>query len=174
MSNATGNDNGNGNDGNGPLRILDHPAAIAATARVVAGARRRLWIRGLVLESWLFDHADVLDALRGFATSGRDVQVLVLVHDAAAAQNARLRLLDLAQRLPSVFQFREVDDPAYREDRAALVANDVGGYYLRPQGDAVEGSAAFEARARAQQLQQRFEEIWERSRTVTEYRALGI
>lgn len=161
-------------DRTGPVRILDHPAAIDATVRIVAGARRRLWIRSLELEAWLFDHPAVLDALRDFATSGRDVQALVLLHDAAAPQNARLRLLDLAQRLPSVFQFREVDDPAYREDRAALVANDAGGYYFRAQGDAVEGSAGFDARARAQQLQQRFEEIWERSRPVTEYRALGI
>ena len=158
----------------GPVRILDHPAAIDATARIVAGARRTLWIRSLGLEAWLFDHSAVLDALRAFATSGRDVQVLVLLHDAAAPQNARLRLLELAQRLPSVFQFREVDDPAYREDRAALVASDAGDYYFRVQGDAVEGSAGFDARGRARQLQSRFEEIWERSRPVTEYRALGM
>lgn len=160
--------------GTGPVRILDHPAAIDATARIVAGARRTLWIRSLGLEAWLFDHPAVLDALRAFATSGRDVQVLVLLHDAVAPQNARLRLLDLAQRLPSVFQFREVDDPAYREDRAALVASDAGDYYFRVQGDAVEGSAGFDARGRARQLQSRFEEIWERSRPVTEYRALGM
>ncbi len=162
------------NDSAGLLRILDHPAAIDATARIIAGARRRLWIRSLELESWLFDHPAVLDALRGFATSGRDVQVLVLLQDAAAPQAEHAKLLDLAQRLPSLFQFREVDDPAYREDRAALVANDAGDYYFRVQGDAVEGSAGFDARGRARQLQQRFEEIWERSRPVTEYRALGI
>ena len=162
------------NAGTGPVRILDHPAAIDATARIVAGARRTLWIRSLGLEAWLFDHPAVLDALRAFATSGRDVQVRILLHDAAAPQNARLRLLDLAQRLPSVFQFREVDDPAYREDRAALVASDAGDYYFRVQGDAVEGSAGFDARGRARQLQSRFEEIWERSRPVTEYRALGM
>lgn len=163
-----------GHGGAGPLRILDHPAAIEAAARIAGDARRGLWIRSLELESWLFDHAAVLAALRGFATSGRDVQVQVLLHDAAAPQNAHAKLLDLAQRLPSVFQFREVNDPAYREDRAALIANDVGGYYVRAQGDAVEGSAEFAARGRARQLQARFEEIWERSRTVTEYRALGL
>lgn len=162
------------NAGTGPVRILDHPAAIDTTARILAGARRTLWIRSLGLEAWLFDHPAVLDALRAFATSGRDVQVMVLLHDAAAPQNARLRLLDLAQRLPSVFQFREVDDPAYREDRAALVASDAGDYYFRVQGDAVEGSAGFDARGRARQLQSRFAEIWERSRPVTEYRALGM
>lgn len=162
------------NDSAGLLRILDHPDAIDATARIIAGARRRLWIRSLELESWLFDHPAVLEALRGFATSGRDVQVLVLLHDAAAPQAAHAKLLDLAQRVSSVFQFREVDEPAYREDRAALIANDAGDYYFRAQGDAVAGSASFGTRGRARQLQQRFGEIWERSRPVTEYRALGI
>lgn len=157
-----------------PIRITDHPAAIEASARIAAEARRGLWIRSLDLESWLFDHPDVLTALRNLATSGRDVQVRILLHDAAAPQAAPAKLLALAQRLPSVFQFREVDDPVYREERVALVANDAGGYYVRTQGDRVEGIAAFGARARVRQLQQRFEEIWERSRPITEYRTLGI
>ncbi|MCR6495969.1 hypothetical protein LJB71_06870 [Thermomonas sp. S9] len=32
------------------LRIDDHPAAIAVTARIVAEARRALWIKSLDLE----------------------------------------------------------------------------------------------------------------------------
>ena len=164
----------NGDPGSEPIRITDHPAAVEAATRIAADARRGLWIRSLDLEGWLFDHPDFLAALRGFATSARDVQVQVLLHDAAAPQAAHAKLLTLAQRLPSVFQFREVDDPVYREERVALVANDAGGYYVRTQGDRVEGVAAFDSRGRVRQLQQRFEEIWERSRPVTEYRALGI
>lgn len=98
----------------------------------------------------------------------------MLLHDAAAPQAAHAPLLDLVQRLPTVFQFREVDDPVYREDRAAMLACDMGGYYFRAQGDQVNGSAALDARARVRQLQGRFEEIWERSRLITEYRALGL
>lgn len=157
-----------------PIRVTDKTGAVAITARLLAAARRAVWIRSLGLEPWLFDHPDVLTALRAFATSGRDVQVRVLLHDAIAPQAARMKLLDLVQRLPSVFQFREVVDPAYREDRAAMVATDAGGYYVRTQGDDVAGTACLDGRARVRQLQQRFEEIWARSRPVTEYRALGI
>ena len=156
------------------LRITDHPAAVDIAIQIIAAARRRLLIRSLDLEAWLFDHPDVLEALRSLATAGRDGQVLVLLHDAAAPQAAHAKLLELAQRLPSIFQFREVDDPVYREDRSALLMNDVGGYYIRPQGDAVQGNACLDGRARARQLQQRFEEIWERSRPVAEFRALGL
>lgn len=156
------------------LRITDHPAAVDIAIQIIAAARRRLLIRSLDLEAWLFDHPDVLEALRSLATAGRDGQVLVLLHDAAAPQAAHAKLLELAQRLPSIFQFREVDDPVYREDRAALIANDTGGYYFRNQGDVVAGTASLDARARVRQLQQRFEEIWERARPVAEYRALGL
>lgn len=156
------------------FRISDHPAAVDIATRIVIAARRRVWVRSLDLEAWLFDHPDLLAALRGFATASRDVQVQVLLHDAAAPQAAHAKLLDLAQRLPSVFQFREVTDPVYREDRTALIANDVGGYYVRTLGERVEGTASLDARARVRQLQARFEEIWERSRPVGEYRALGI
>lgn len=159
---------------NDPIRILDHPAAIEITTRIISDTRQRVLIRSLNLESWLFDHADVMDALRWVATSKRDARVLVLLHDATAPQAAHSKLLELAQRLPSVFEFREVDDPAYREDRTALVSNDVGGYYYRPQGDTAVGTASIDARARVRQLQGKFGEIWERSRLITEYRALGI
>lgn len=156
------------------IRITDHQAAIAIVIQILQSARRRVWIRSLELDAWLFDNPDLLAALREFATAGRDGQVLILLHDAAAPQAAHAKLLELAQRLPSVFQFREVDEPVYREDRSAMIASDNGGYYSQAQGDRVEGSACLDSRARVRQLQQRFEEIWERARVVSEYRALGI
>ena len=168
------NDASDNADSSTLIRVSDHPTAIALATQIVANARRRVWIRSLDMESWLFDHADLLTALRDFATAGRDGQVLILLHDATAPQAAHAKLLELAQRLPSVFQFREVDDPVYREDRSAMLANDVGDYYTRTQGERVEGIASTGQRARVRQLQQRFDEIWERARVVSEYRTLGI
>ena len=168
------NDASDNADSSTLIRVSDHPTAIALATQIVANARRRVWIRSLDMESWLFDHADLLTALRDFATAGRDGQVLILLHDATAPQAAHAKLLELAQRLPSVFQFREVDDPAYREDRSAMVAGDAGGYYFRAEGDRFEGSACLVSRARVRQLKERFDEVWERSRVISEYRALGI
>lgn len=168
------NDASDNADSSTLIRVSDHPTAIALATQIVANARRRVWIRSLDLESWLFDHTDLLTALRDFATAGRDGQVLILLHDATAPQAAHAKLLELAQRLPSVFQFREVNDPVYREDRSAMLANDTGGYYTRTLGERAEGIACLDGRGRVRQLQQRFEEIWERSRPIAEYRALGI
>jgi predicted GNAT family N-acyltransferase len=158
----------------GPQRIADRDTALATAIQVIAGARRRLWIRSFDLDPWLFDDPGVLQALRRFATSGRGNEARVLLHDAAAPQRAHATLLALAQRLPSIFLFRELEDPVDRNDPAAFLAGDGGGYYLRSLGQRIEGEAELQALPRVRQLHAGFDEAWERSRPVSEYRALGL
>jgi predicted GNAT family N-acyltransferase len=158
----------------GPRAIRTRPMAIAATRHIIVDARRGLWIRSDALDPGLLDASPVLDALRTFATAGRGNQVRILLRDAAAPQHSHAPLLSLAQRLPSIFAFRELDDPADREDPSAFIGNDSGGYYLRRLGDPVEGEAAFDAAPRCRQLRASHDAAWERSRPVSEYRALGL
>ena len=61
----------------GPQRIDTREAAIESAIRAIDSARRRVWIRSFDLESWLYADADVLLALRRFATSGRGNEVRV-------------------------------------------------------------------------------------------------
>jgi predicted GNAT family N-acyltransferase len=157
-----------------PLAVDSVEGAIAVATAIVAGARRRLYLRSRELDPGLYDAAPVLDALRGFATAGRGGEVRILLHDAAAAQRAHAPLLALAQRLPSVFLFRELDDPVDRNEASALLANDAGGYYQRPLGHRFDGEAMWYGEARARQLADAFHPVWERSRPCTELRALGI
>ena len=122
----------------------------------------------------LFDAPEVLDAFRSFATAGVGGEARILLQDAAAPQRAHAPLLVLAQRLPSVFLFREPIDPVDRAYASAYLTNDNGGYYFRSLGHRVEGEADLHGPGRARQLRNAFEQVWERSRPVTEYRALGI
>lgn len=158
----------------GPRRIDSRESAVEHIIAIVAGARRSLWIRSFELDPGLLDAPEVLDALRRFATAGRGNEVRVLLHDAAAPQRAHAPLLALAQRLPSVFWFRELQDQVDRNDPAAWVAGDGGGYYLRRLGQRIEGEAESHAPAGVRQLRAGFDDAWERSRPVSEYRALGL
>ena len=158
----------------GPRRIEHREDAIRATCEVIGGARRTVWIRSFALDPGLLDAAPVLDALRRFATAGRGNEVRILLHDAATPQRAQAPLLALAQRLPSILQFRELDDPVDRNDPACFIAGDGGGYYLRSLGQRIEGEAERHAPGRVRQLRAGFDEAWERSRPVSEYRALGL
>lgn len=150
------------------------PVAVAAVVGLVTQARRSLSIYSRELDPGLLDHPQVLEALRRFAIRGRGGEVRILLQDAAAPQRNLAPLLGLAQRLPSVFAFREVSDPVDRAYPSAFVANDAGGYYFRPLGHRFDGETDLESPGRARQLQEEFARIWERARPCSEYRALGI
>lgn len=154
--------------------IDNREAACAVVAALVRGARRHLWIYTRELDPGLLDDAGVLDALRRFGTAGRGGETRILLQDAAAPQRAHAPLLALAQRLPSVFLFREPADPVDRAYPSAFVTNDAGGFYFRALGHRFDGEADLHAPGRARQLRLEFEAFWERARPVSEYRALGI
>ena len=154
--------------------IETREAAIAATAALVAGARSRLWIHSRELDPGLLDAEPVLEALRRFGVDGRGRQARILLHDPAAPQRAHAPLLALAQRLPSVFAFRAVDDPVDRAYPSAFLASDAGGYYFRSLGHRFDGDWNPADPGRARQLAEAFKPVWERSRPCTELRALGL
>lgn len=158
----------------GATEIDSREAAIAVVCAIASGARRELSIYSRALDPGLFDAPEVLEALRRLGTRRQRVDVRLLLQDAAAAQRAHAPLIALAQRLPSVFAFREVVDPADRGYASAYVVNDDGGWYFRTLGNRFDGEAAIDDGGRARQLAEAFQPVWERSRNVTEYRALGL
>ena len=158
----------------GPAAVDHRETAIATIVDIVQDARRSLWLYTRDLDPGLLDAPPVLDALRRFGTSGRGNELRVLLQDAAAPQRGHAPLLALAQRLPSVFLFREVDDPVDKAYPSAYLANDLGGYYFRTLGHRFDGEADLHAPGRARQLRGAFMAVWERARPVSEYRALGI
>jgi predicted GNAT family N-acyltransferase len=158
----------------GALAIEQQKAAAAIATALFAQAGRAIVIYSRELDPGLFDAPLVLEASRRFATGARGGEIQVLLQDAATPQRTLAPLIGLAQRLPSVFAFREVSDPVDRAYASAFIANDRGGYYFRPLGHRFDGEAELENPGRARQLREEFGRIWERSRPCTEYRALGL
>ena len=148
--------------------------AVAVSVAIIRGARRGLWIYSRELDPALLDAPLVLESLRQMATTGRDTVTQLLLQDAATPQRRHAPLIALAQRLPSLFAFREVLDPVDRAYPSAFICNDAGGFYFRGLGHRFDGEADLHAPGRARQLRADFERVWERSRPVTEYRSLGI
>ncbi|KGQ20337.1 GCN5-related N-acetyltransferase [Lysobacter dokdonensis DS-58] len=158
----------------GPASIDHRDTAIETIVDIVGDARRHLFLYTRDLDPGLFDAPPVMEALRRFGTAGRGNEMRVLLQDAAAPQRGHAPLLALAQRLPSVFLFREVDDPVDKAYPSAYLANDLGAYYFRTLGHRFDGEADLHAPGRARQLRGAFMPVWERARPVSEYRALGI
>jgi len=158
----------------GPKAIDDRDTAIATVVSLLDASRRGLWLYSRDLDPGLFDAPGVVDAFRRFATAGRGNEIRVILQDADAPQRKNSPLLALAQRLPTVFQFREVEDPVDRSYPSAYLTTDAGGYYFRTLGHRFDGEADLHSPGRARQLRGAFMAVWERARPVTEYRALGI
>lgn len=158
----------------GPTGILHRAEAVAITMAVVTQARRSLVVYSRALDPGLWDAPAVVEALRRFATHRAGAQVQLLLQDAGTPQRALAPLIGLGRRLPSVFAFREVQDPVDLPYTAAFVANDDHGYYYRPLGNRFDGEAGLAHAGRARQLRAEFVQMWERARPVSEYRALGL
>ncbi|MFC4728541.1 GNAT family N-acetyltransferase [Coralloluteibacterium thermophilus] len=154
------------------VRGAEHTAEVAE--RIVALARRELRLLSPDLDPAVFGRPALVEAMKRFAIAGRGGRILLLVHDATALSRQSHPLLGLLQRLPSVFEPRVVEEPVDREDSAAILVNDRGDSWFRAVAARQEGEALMGHPARARQLAQRFDALFERARPATELRALGI
>ena len=137
-------------------------------------ARREIRIFTRDLEPALYGAPVLIDALRGFATSGRGPTVRILVVEPERLRGESHPLLPLAQRLSSVFALRTPIDPEDRQAAESYLVIDETAYAFRPLATRFEGSGCLDGPARARQLAQEFDRRWERARELTELRALGF
>jgi predicted GNAT family N-acyltransferase len=157
-----------------PVKIHDREGATMLVLKLIGLARRELVIVTHDLESGFLDQAPVLEELKQLAASGRGARIRILVHDPQAAVNANHRLIPLAQRLTSIFQFRKpgADDESQLVE--ALILNDRGGFYHRTLGSRFDGDGDTYAPGRHRDLLKAFEEVWERGRPCDELRRLAV
>ncbi|AKC88430.1 acetyltransferase [Pseudoxanthomonas suwonensis] len=156
----------------GASAVEDAESAAAVLVALAGHARRELGLYTRAMDPGLLDRMDVLDALRRFAVRPGEHRIRVLLQDAATPQRGGAPLLPLAQRLPSVFAFREVRDPVDARYPSAYAFNDTGGALFRPLGHRFDGEGGVDDAPAARRLQLEFDRVWERSRPCTEYRAL--
>jgi predicted GNAT family N-acyltransferase len=152
--------------------VIGRDAARAAMLGLVATARRELRIYSRELDPGLLDHPDLVAALRDFALGGGEIRLLL--QDAGPPQHAQAPLIALGQRLPTAFSFRVIEEPVDRVYPAAYAVNDLGGWYYRKFGHRFEGETRLDAPARARQLREAFQQVWERARPCSEFRALEL
>lgn len=145
-----------------------------ATVQLITPARRKLCIYSRDLEYNLYGRSEIVEALKRFAIQSRDGGIMIIVQDTAAVQSRPHPLLELGQRLPSLIQFRtpvEEDDLQYP---SVYLFNDRDGYLFRLLGNRYEGDWSPALPARNRRLAEEFEQVWQRCRPCTEFRALGI
>ena len=158
----------------GAVAVAGPEDAVATAAAIALAARRSLCLHLRELEPILLEAPPLLQALRRFAVAGRGGEVRILLQQPADQAQGAAALLALARRMPTSFAFRAAVDPVDLAYPSAYLVNDVGGYYFRGLGARFEGEADLAAPGRARQLRAMFSRVWERSRPMTEFRALRL
>jgi predicted GNAT family N-acyltransferase len=157
-----------------PVEFHDHEQAVEFTRLTILAARREILIYTRDLDPAIYGNALVVEALKEFAIAGRGGVVQLLIQDPTEIEHQSHPLLLLAQRLPSVFEFRAPVDLEDLQYPSAFVVNDRDGFCFRTLGSRYDGECSPAQPARNRQLHEFFERIWARCRPCTEFRALGL
>lgn len=147
---------------------------IKATFTLLGNTRQVLRILVRELNPLLLDDSACLVELRRIAISSRAASIRILAQDISRAQRGGNRVLELAQRLPSVVQLRQPVEDVDRGYSSAFMSSDSGGFLFRPIAERMDCAGSTCAPGRAAQLDALFDAVWERSKPMSELRALKI
>ncbi len=146
----------------------------AAVLAVLATARREACIYMRELEADIYDHAEVIEALKQIALAGPNARVRILIQAPTGARADGHRLVALSQRLSSSFAFRTPIEEIDQQYAGCFVISDRGGWFERTLASRFDGEGSTRGPGRKAQLQEMFNAVWERSEELTELRRLEI
>ena len=156
-------------------RAIDGREALAAARlQLLAATRHQLVLHLPLLGRDDYGNDAELAELKRIATSGRRADIRILLHDPAAALRDGHRLILLFQRLFSAIAIRTPVEDVDRQNASAWLVNDSGGYLYLPDASQPQGRMALADRPAQAPLQQRFDEIWERSSRAGELQPLDL
>jgi predicted GNAT family N-acyltransferase len=152
----------------------DRDQAVAAIVDLLADAAHEIAIYTRDLDPGLLDVPPILDAIKRIALSGRRARVRIVVQEPRKPLAGGHRLIALAQRLPSLIEFRTPEDEHDRQYASAFLINDRRGYLFRTLASRNEGEGSTYAPGRHAQLREYFDQVWERSAPSEELRKLAL
>ena len=156
------------------IDLVPEVIAAAAVLAVLATARREACIYMRELEADIYDHAEVIEALKQIAIAGPNSSVRILIQEPTGARADGHRLVALSQRLSSSFAFRTPIEEIDQQYAGCFVISDRGGWFERTLASRFDGEGSTRGPGRKAQLQEMFNAVWERSVELTEMRRLEI
>ena len=156
------------------LTSIDRETTRTAVLAVLANARREVSIYMRELEADIYDHAEVIEALKQVAIAGSNSNIRILIQEPTGARADGHRLVALSQRLTSSFSFRSPLEQIDHQYPGCFVVSDRGAWFERPLASRFEGEGSSHGPGRRAQLQGMFDAIWERSEECVEMRRLEI
>ena len=141
--------------------------------RLVNQASHRLDVFTRDLDPRVYDNADFVDAVRSLAIKDNKARIRFLVVEPDKAIKLGHRLLELSRRLTSTFEIRKVHED-YSSNPECYLLVDTRGLLHRKLASRYEGIANFNNPSEAMNLVHHFNEVWEHSTPMLDFKRLYI
>lgn len=157
--------------------VLSSPAEMnTVILRFFELAEHKLIVRAPRLELEVFQSAELAEAIDRFVTLDLRNRIMLLVGDEMHFLRRNARLLAQIRRHSSYLQIRKVSDE-YADSQDSqelfLVADGIA-WCRQPRSDHRQFAYSLSGAAVARSLQNRFDEVWERSDVMPEVFSLGL
>ena len=155
------------------IAITSREQAAVEMLALIQAAKCELRVYTRNLDPALLDNEPALAALKRLALATRGTGIRILVVEPQAVLQRGQRLVALARRLSSGIALR-TPNAEDRDYASAFCLNDVHGYLFRPSADRYAGDAAAFGPGRHAQLQEHFDQVWERAEPCEEARRIDL
>jgi hypothetical protein len=145
----------------------------AAVAELATRAQRSLSIYTPNLEPVLYDQDSFLEPVKRLVLARGHARLRVLISDPARAQREGNRFMQMARRLTSFIELRNVP-PEYRNNPASFIVADDRAIAYRQQATQWDGIAEFDDQSIVRRHLAYFDEVWAVSLIQPEMRATAI
>jgi len=129
------------------------------SAAMLRQAKRELALFSLHLDPAVFDQPSFLEAFKALALRSRFTRIRILLQDNVLVLQQGHRLVELAQRLPSVIEIRKPNEDYLNLPENFLLVDDCG-YLHRKAPEIYTGIACYHNRHRVNRLLALFDEAW--------------
>jgi hypothetical protein len=160
----------------GSQAIAGRDETAAVRLQLLVATRYKLMIHLPSLSPDVLNSPLEVAELRRIATAGRGAEIRMILGNPDAALRMGHRLIDLAQRLPTVFQIRTPLDEETEESSmgSMWLLNDTNGYLFLADAERQMGRGALRDGPSQAPLLLQFERIWERATPATQLQPLGL
>jgi len=144
-----------------------------AVLRLFSLAQREARIFSRDLDARLFSQQDITDALSLLARRHRLSKIQILIFDPDTPMRTGHRWIDLSQRLSSRIEARIVHNE-YTHLPFNFITVDDRGYYYRSNAAEYHAEIHFNSPIDVKDKNKLFDDIWQQSQVVTQWRRLHI
>lgn len=144
-----------------------------AVVKILGEARRKVLLCGPRLDLPAFQSANTYNALARLIARDLHNRVYILVGDERYFLERNRRMLQMCRRFSSHVRARRMSTEMEAPSDLFVVIDDRA-YLHQPHFDTPVAVANFDARGRARQFTQRFEELWAHAESISEISTLGL